>query len=178
MLLYIKNTYGQALTLALDTSMLCDQFCLIEVTVLWGGRSITVAQKVIEHNSATVAVSEYLPVLEIANRSLPHDCQITLLADRGFEHGDLILWLTEQKWSWSIRAKSDLVVTLSGGLSQSVSQLCSSLDQLHLFNNVEVLEGIRCHLGIVHSSIAKGGTYRETTITTDFCSLWSKIWWC
>lgn len=63
--------------------------------------------------------------------------------------------LTKPKWSWFIRAKSELVVTFKGGLSQSLSQLCPSRDQVHLFNNVQVLEGIRCHLGIANSSMAK-----------------------
>ena len=135
--------------------MLWNQFCLIEVALLWGGRSITVAQKVMEHSSSTVAVCEYLPVFEMAKSSLPHNYQITLLADRGFEHSDLIGWLRKQKWSWFIRAKSDLVVTFSGGLCQSISQLSPRLDQVHLFSNVEVLDGIRCHLGIANSSITE-----------------------
>lgn len=32
---------GQAMTLVLDTSMLWDQYCLIEVTLAWGGRSLS-----------------------------------------------------------------------------------------------------------------------------------------
>lgn len=93
---FLQSWSGQPLTLALDTSMLWDQFCLIEVTLLWGGRSITVSQKVIEHGSSTVAVSEYLQVLEMAQRALPDDSQITLLADRGLEHAGLIRWLSSQ----------------------------------------------------------------------------------
>jgi cephalosporin hydroxylase len=34
--------------------MFWDTYCLIEVCVAWGGRSITLAQKVIEHGSPTV----------------------------------------------------------------------------------------------------------------------------
>ena len=74
----------------------------------------------------------------MAKRALPNDCQISLLADRGFEHARLIHWLTQQKWSWFIRAKSDLVVTFKGGCSQSLSQLWPNLDQVSLFNNVQV----------------------------------------
>ena len=160
---FLQSWSGQPLTLALDTSMLWDQFCLIEVSLVWGGRSITVAQRVMEHNSATVAVSEYLRVLEMAKRALPNDCKITLLAglpkaalrERGFEHSGLISWLTKKKWSWYIRSKSDLIVTLVEGVSQSVSQLSPPIDQVHLFNNVRVLNGIQCHLGIANSSMAK-----------------------
>ena len=152
---FLHSWNGLPLTLVLDTSMLWQQFCLIEVSLIWGGRSITVAQKVIKHRSAAVAVSEYLPVLEMAQTALPDDCQITLLADRGFEHRDLINWLTKQKWSWLIRAKSDLIVTLKADCSDYVSQLCPPTDQVYLFNNVQVLEGSRCNLAIANSSIAK-----------------------
>ena len=44
---FLQSWSDQLLTLALDTSMLLNKFCLIEVTLLWSGRSITVAQKVI-----------------------------------------------------------------------------------------------------------------------------------
>ena len=152
---FLQSWSGQSLTLALDTSMLWDKFCLIEVSLIWGGRSLTVAQRVIEHNSATVAVSEYLPVLKMAKSALPNECKITLLADRRFEHTGLISWLTKKKWSWYIRSQSDLMVTLLEGVSQSVSQLSPPIDQVHLFNNVRVLNGIKCHLGIANSSMAK-----------------------
>ncbi len=119
-----------------------------------GGRSITIAQKVIKHPSASVSVSQYLPVLEMAKTALPDNCQITLLADRGFQHRGLITWLTQQKWSWLIRAKSDLMVTLKAHCCDCVSQLCPPKDQVYLFNNVQVFEGTRCNLGIANSSIA------------------------
>ena len=40
---FLQSWSGQPLTLALDTSMLWEEFCLIEVSLLWCGRSITVA---------------------------------------------------------------------------------------------------------------------------------------
>ena len=52
-----------AVTLTLDTSMLWNQFCLIEVCLVWGGRSFTLAQSVVAHGSATVGFETYHPVL-------------------------------------------------------------------------------------------------------------------
>ena len=49
------------MTLTLDTSVLWDQYCLIEVCLIWGGRSIPLAQSVLEHGSATVAFNDYCP---------------------------------------------------------------------------------------------------------------------
>jgi len=44
--------------LTLDTSRLWDQFCLIEVCFVWGGRSFTHAQAPLEHGSATVGFEQ------------------------------------------------------------------------------------------------------------------------
>ena len=90
------------MTLTLDTSMLWDEYCLIEVCLAWGGRSIPLSQMVIEHGGATVAFQDYVKVLETAQVVLPDACEITLLADRGFEHGELIRWLRTQQWSLSL----------------------------------------------------------------------------
>jgi hypothetical protein len=137
---------GETVLLTLDTSMLWDQFCLIEVCFVWGGRSITLAQSVIEHGSATVGFDQYQRVLQCAKRVLPPDCHVTLLADRGFEHGNLMHWVQQQNWSWTIRVKSDLKVTLPNGRTQSVEQLLPPEAQAYLFEQVQVLNGIRCHL--------------------------------
>ena len=45
---------GSAVTLTLDTSRRWNQFGLIDVCLVWGGRSFTLAQTVLEHASATV----------------------------------------------------------------------------------------------------------------------------
>jgi hypothetical protein len=46
------------LYLALDTSMLWDQFCLIQISIIYRGRAIPLAWKVLKHNSSTVAQSD------------------------------------------------------------------------------------------------------------------------
>jgi len=85
-------------------------------------------------------------VLECAQRVLPSGCQVTLLADRGFEHGALIHWLQQQAWSWAIRVKSDLKVSLTNGRTASVEHLFPPAEHAYLFVNVRVLDGIDCHL--------------------------------
>ncbi|MBW4540822.1 MAG: transposase [Myxacorys chilensis ATA2-1-KO14] len=146
---------GETVLLTLDTSMLWDQFCLIEVCLVWGGRSFTLAQTVLEHGSAMVGFEQYQPVLERAKRILPEQVQVTLLADRGFEHSHLIHWLTQQQWSWAIRVKSNLQVRLTNGCTQSVEQLIPSQQQAYLFKNVHVLDGIACHLATARVPTSK-----------------------
>jgi hypothetical protein len=145
---------GEALELTLDTSMLWDQFCLIEVCLIWGGRSIPLAQTVLEHGSATVGFEQYRPVLETVAAVLPDNCTVTLLADRGFEHGAFIRWLTQQGWSWCIRAKCDLKVTLAKGKQESVAQLLPEPGQANLFHHVRILEDISCHLATANLATA------------------------
>jgi len=41
---FLQAFAGEALELTLDTSMLWDQFCLVEVCLIWGGRSISLSQ--------------------------------------------------------------------------------------------------------------------------------------
>jgi hypothetical protein len=146
---------GESVLLTLDTSVLWDQFCLIEVCLVWGGRSFTLAQDVIEHSSATVGFEQYHPLLEAAQRNLPPNVQVTLLADRGFEHEALIRWLHCQQWEWAIRVKSNLSVTLANGQVHPVEQLLPSDEQVHLFENVHVLGGIPCHFATAHVVQAK-----------------------
>lgn len=137
---------GEATLLTLDTSMLWDQFCLIEVCFVWGGRSFTLAQVVLEHGSATVGFEQYKPVLERAQTVLPPEVQVTLLADRGFEHSELMRWLNKQQWDWAIRVKSDLLVTTKGGRTQSVENLFPPPEQAYLVGPVRVLGDIDAHL--------------------------------
>jgi len=151
---FLKGWSDTAVTLTLDTSVLWDQYCLIEVCLIWGGRSIPLGQTVLEHGSATVAFEDYRPVLETTQRLLPAGCQVTLLADRGFEHGAFIRWLRAQHWSWSIRAKSDLKIILAPEQSVAVSQLLPPQGEAYLFRDVTILEDIECHLATAKLAIA------------------------
>ncbi|MEH1778800.1 MAG: transposase [Nostoc sp.] len=151
---FLSSCQGMAMTLTLDTSVLWDQYCLIEVCLIWGGRSIPLGQTVLEHGSATVGFEDYCPVLETTLRLLPPECQVTLLADRGFEHGALIRWLREHQWSWSVRTKSDLNITLSNGQTAAVAALLPPLGEAYLFREVNVLQDIECHLATAHLVLA------------------------
>lgn len=146
---------GEPILLTLDTSMLWNQFCLIEVCCVWGGRSFTLAQTVLEHGSATVSFEDYQTVLECAKRLLPPGAQVTLLADRGFEHAALLRWLQQQQWFWAIRVKSDLNVTLANGHTYSIESLLPPADHAHLFEHVRVFGDIECHLATAKAPDAK-----------------------
>jgi hypothetical protein len=142
---FLKAWEGMSMTLTLDTSMLWDQYCLIEVCLVWGGRSIPLAQTVLEHGSATVAFEDYCPLLETTLQLLPTPAQVTLLADRGFEHGELIRWLR----------RHHLKITLSNGQTAAVSQLLPPQGEAYLFTEVSILQDIECHLATANLALAR-----------------------
>jgi hypothetical protein len=115
--------------------MLWDEYCLIEVCFVWGGRSLPIAHQVLKHGSATVGFEQYRPVLEAALATLPARV-----------HGELMRWLSFQGWDWAIRVKSDLLVHCARGVRQSVAQLIPPPEQAYLFHNVQILEDVVCHL--------------------------------
>jgi Transposase DDE domain len=151
---FLKAWQAQPMTLTLDTSVLWDQYCLIEVCLIWGGRSIPLGQTVLEHGSATVGFDDYRPVLEATLRMLQPGCPVTILADRGFEHGAFIRWLRDHQWSWAIRAKSDLNITLSNGQTSAVANLLPPLEEAYLFQDVTVLQDIKCHFATANLALA------------------------
>jgi len=151
---FLSAWEGMGVLLTLDTSVFWNEICLIEVCLVWGGRSFPLAQKVMEHPSATVAYSDYHEVLATAQSLLPPNCIVTLLADRGFDHGELIRWLIEQQWHWAIRAKRDLKMQRANGHSCQVGDLIAPKEEAYLFHRVTILEDIECELATAHLSAA------------------------
>ena len=108
----IKHWKSQRLYLALDTTMLWNRFCIIHLSIVCGGRAVPFLWKVLEHQSSTVAFSEYKLMLKLAQRLLSSYPDIMLLADRGFANHQLIKWLQNSQWHYCLRLPCD--VTLHG----------------------------------------------------------------
>jgi hypothetical protein len=147
---------GEEMTLTFDTSMQWDEFCLIQVCIAWGGRSIPIAHEVIKHGSATVGFEQYLPTLVAAQKMLPENANVTFLADRGFDHGELMRWLNQQGWHWAIRLKKDIQVTVAPNTHPyAVEALLPPDSCAYLYPDVEILGDIDCHLAVGNWSEAK-----------------------
>lgn len=56
----------QTLYLALDTSLLFEEYCLIRVSVVYRGRAVPVVWKVLQHRSSTVSYETYEYLLQQA----------------------------------------------------------------------------------------------------------------
>jgi hypothetical protein len=170
---------GEEIILTFDTSMHWDKYCLIQVCIAWGGRSIPIAHEVIEHGSASVAFEQYLPTLIASQNMLPEGAKVTFLADRGFDHGELIRWLERQGWNWAIRLKKDIQVTVaSGTLPYAVEKLLPPEGSAYLYPDVEILGDIACHLAVGNWSEAKDvwavATSREIPSTAQAFDLYGR----
>jgi len=139
-----------SLILAFDTSVWWNQYCWVEVSLIWGGRSWTVAQTVLEHASASVAFEDYQAVLEMAYAQIPPGCSVTLLADRGFDHKQLLQWLKAHQWEWAIRLKSDVSLRLATGRLAEVDELWPPQGEAYFYQNVEVYDEITAHFATAH----------------------------
>jgi hypothetical protein len=102
------------LYLALDTSQLPGGYCLIRVSVLYRGRAVPVVWKVLAHESSSVALEVYRPLLEEAARLMPSKVKVVLLADRGFCDTKLMAYLDELCWHYRIRIKANLLCYFQG----------------------------------------------------------------
>lgn len=98
----------------LDTTVLWNTFCVVQLALVWRGRSVPVAWKVLRHPSASVAFQDYRGVLGFAARLLKGR-EVVLLADRGFIHVELLRWARKAGWQFRIRGKRDLGLFLRGG---------------------------------------------------------------
>jgi hypothetical protein len=94
------------LKVVLDTSLLWNRWCLIRLGLVYRGRTLPVVWKVIAQRSSSVAFQHYRGLLRYAERRLPADRDIVLLADRGFTHVALIRWIHRQaRWHLRLRLK-------------------------------------------------------------------------
>ncbi len=102
------------LYLALDTSRLFDDYCLIRISVVFRGRAVPVTWKVIEHKSSTVSFAVYEGLLDHAATLLPTGAYIVLQADRGFADTALMNHARELGWHFQIRIKKSFLVYSNG----------------------------------------------------------------
>jgi len=114
---------GQALSgweckrlyLSLDTTVVWNCFCIVWVGVVYRGRTVPIAWRVVAQSSSTVRLWTIQRVLRQAARSMPDGVAIVLLADRGFADGKLMKYLRENLgWHFRIRIKRSFGFQLEG----------------------------------------------------------------
>lgn len=103
----LEGWMGKRVSVALDTSMLWNTYCLIRLSVIYRGRAVPLGWRVIEHGSAMVSFETYKALLDEAKTRLPLACVVVFLADRGFADTQLMSHLKGLGWHWRIRITSN-----------------------------------------------------------------------
>lgn len=106
----ISHWNSSRLYLSLDTTVLWNQYCMIHISIVCGGRAVPFLWKVVKHKSSTVAFVEYKLMLKLAQKLLSNYPDIMLLADRGFANHQLINWLQNSSWHYCLRLPCDVII--------------------------------------------------------------------
>jgi len=102
------------LYLALDTSLLWNQYCLVRLSVVYRGRAVPVVWEVIEHGSSSVTHAAYEALLDTVPPLVPAGVKVVFLADRGFADTELLAHLRRLGWHFRIRLKATFTVMRPG----------------------------------------------------------------
>lgn len=157
----------QTAMLALDSSMLWEKYVIVRVSLIYRGRALPLAWKVLEQGSASVSFVNYEPVLKEAARLLPQSCEIILLADRGFVDVDLMQLVVRLGWHFIIRAKSSLWVYRAFRPRCKMNALLPPKGEVRLIHTVQVTDR---RFGPVHLVLAHVRTqhgYEQWTLISD-----------
>jgi hypothetical protein len=100
--------------LALDTSMLWNQYCRIRLSVVYRGRAVPIVWEVIEHGSSSVPHAAYEALLDAVPALLPPGVKVVFLADRGFADTELLAHLRRLGGHFRIRIKATFTVLRPG----------------------------------------------------------------
>ena len=166
----LSQWQNRRLYLAIDTTVLWDKYCMIHVSVVCCGRAIPLLWDVLEHESATVAFSEYIPLLRKARWLLRKYPDVMLLADRAFACHDLMTWLKLTDWHYALRLKCDVFVHGVNRHPIEVGKLYPPVNQAKLFKNVGLwADGV--HRANLVLATVKGAKDSWAVITDEVPSL-------
>lgn len=149
----------QTLYLALDTSMLWSEYCMIRLAVIYRGRSLPLIWKVLEHGSSSVAFSEYQELLSAASKLLPVGCKVVFTADRGFADTKLMGFLSKKlRWQWRIRIKGSFMLHRRGHDSCRINRISLKSGEALFWRHVSVTAK---RFGPVHLALARHSSNSE-----------------
>ncbi len=146
----IDWTEGTRAYVALDTTVLAP-FVLIRASLIYRGRAIPLAWRALRRTSAMVSFDAYRPVLDQVRALVASGVIITVLADRGFLHEQLITYARQHGWHYRLRLTSDTLVQAPGQATKAVSQLHPPLGHAHFYHHVALFGTA---LGPVHLALA------------------------
>jgi len=145
------------LSLALDTSMLWNTYCMIRLAVIYRGRAIPLVWLVLEHGSAQGGYAVYKDLLDKAVTLLPVPCRVVFVADRGCADTDLMAHLQRLGWHWRLRIKTSCWLYRRGQPRCKVERLTVARGHAGFWHQVCITAK---RYGPVHLAVARphGGT--------------------
>jgi hypothetical protein len=143
-------TPGSRAYVALDTTVLAP-FVLIRASLIYRGRAIPLAWRALRRTSAMVSFAAYRPVLDQVRALVPNGVIVTLLADRGFLHEQLIDYAGQHGWHYRLRMTCDTLVHRPGQATKAVDQLRPPLGHAHFYHHVALFGTA---IGPVHLALA------------------------
>lgn len=129
---------GSRLYIALDTTALTP-FVLIRASLVYRGRALPLAWRAMRHKGTQVGFEDYQPVLDQVREMMPSGLIITLLADRGFVHAQLLHYLREKRWHFRLRLMGKTLVHLEDGTVSAVGDLCPPVGEKRFIQKVSIL---------------------------------------
>jgi Transposase DDE domain len=140
------------LYLALDTSMLWNQYCLIRLSLVYRGRAVPLVWEVVEHGSSSVPHGAYEALLEAVPPLLPPGVKVVFLADRGFADTELLAQLCQLGWHFRIRIKANFSVQRAGHAPCKVADFPLAPGRALFLQNVAITAE---HFGPVSLALAR-----------------------
>lgn len=148
----LANWGQHTLYLALDTSLLWNQYCIVRISVIYRGRAVPLVWQVLAQGSSSVAYEVYRELLAQAARLLPDPCQVVFLADRGFADTHLMGHLRRLGWHWRIRIKRSFWVYRGGHHRCRVKAIPLAAGQARFWQEVYLTKQ---QYGPVHLALAR-----------------------
>jgi hypothetical protein len=140
------------LSIALDTSMLWNTYCVARISVIYRGRAVPLVWCVLEHGSASVSYDTYKDLLDRAALLLPGHGKVVFLADRGFADTELMCHLHRLGWHFRIRIKSSFWLYRRGRPRCKVERLAVARGHACFWPRVFITEK---RYGPVHLAVAR-----------------------
>ena len=162
------------LYLALDTTVLWNQYCMIHLSVICGGRAVPLLWKVMEHKSSTVAFKEYKLMLKLSHRLLSKYPDIMLLADRGFANHELMNWLKMSRWHYCLRLPCDVFIHGARRHPIELKYLYPPKSEAVLYHDVGLWLDGRCRSNFVLANVR--GTKEPWAVVTDEDPTLQTLW--
>ena len=165
---------GQRLYIALDTTVLWNQYCMIHLSIICGGRAIPLLWKVMKHRSSTVAFKEYKPMLKLSQQLLSKYPDVMLLADRGFANHELMSWLKTSQWHYCLRLPCDVLIHGARRHPIELRYLCPAKSEAILYHNVGLWKNGQCRSNFVLANVR--GAKEPWAVITDEDPTLQALW--